>query len=133
MIAVPCQLAPALSGFEVGSLYDGPRPLCITLLRMIHGGPRRWSQVYYVRIDSWDQPVTELNLPERFVLKLYVASELSNFEDWDPCGLDHVGPKAEEEQREMIAQETHAYQALIGCPVTPRWFGIYQVRVHIYP
>ncbi|KAF8598482.1 hypothetical protein BDV93DRAFT_609830 [Ceratobasidium sp. AG-I] len=126
MIDLACQLKPTFSGFELGNLYNGPRPATVTLSRRIYGGPRRWSQVYQVAVDSWDRPVSELKLPAHFVLKLYVASELTSLEDWDTYGLDHLGPNAEEEQREMIEQETRAYEKLIGCPVTPRWFGTYQ-------
>ncbi|KAF8598479.1 hypothetical protein BDV93DRAFT_609827 [Ceratobasidium sp. AG-I] len=125
MIDVPCQLTPTVSGFELGNLY-GPRPTSITLLSRIYGGPRRWSQVYQVTVDAWDQSVSELQLPAYFVLKLYVASELTSLEDWDPYGLDHHDPGAEEEQRKMTELETRAYSKLIGCPVTPKWYGTYQ-------
>lgn len=133
MIELPCQLKPVLSCFEPRNFYDGPQPLCITLLRKIYGGPRRWSQIYYAKVDSWDQPVSELHLPQHFVLKLRVVSELCSYEDWDPFGPDHPGPDAEEAQRERAERETQAYQSLIGCPVTPRWFGTYQVRSCIRP
>ena len=122
MIEVPGQLKPLICGFELGDLYDGPRATGITLLQRIYGGPQRWSQVYQATIDAWNQPVSERQLPEHFVLKIYV-------EDWDPYGLDHHDPQAEEEQRTMLELETRAYRRLVGCPVTPRWYGTYQVSI----
>ncbi|KAF8606953.1 hypothetical protein BDV93DRAFT_505826 [Ceratobasidium sp. AG-I] len=126
MIDVPCRFTPKRSSPELGNLYNGPQPTSVTLLRRIYGGPRRWSQVYQAKVHTWDRPVAGLQLPDSFVLKLYVASELSSIEDWDPYGLDHLGPEAEKEQREMIERETQAYSRLVGCPVTPRWYGTYQ-------
>ncbi|KAF8598478.1 hypothetical protein BDV93DRAFT_547393 [Ceratobasidium sp. AG-I] len=126
MIKVPCQLTSTKSNLELGSLYDGPRPTSITLLQRIYGGPRRWSQVYRAKVGDWDRPVLDLQPPESFVLKLYVVSEVSSLEDWDPDGLDHLGPEAEKKQRTMAERETQAYSRLTGCPVTPRWYGTYQ-------
>lgn len=131
MIELPCSLTPGRFDSKFGDLYDGPQPTSITLLRIIYGGPRVWSQVYEARVDSWDRPVADSQPSERFILKLYVASELSNLENADADDFDHLGANPQEAQRAMTQQETLAYSKLIGCPVTPRWYGTYQVSGHL--
>ncbi|KAF8601414.1 hypothetical protein BDV93DRAFT_558494 [Ceratobasidium sp. AG-I] len=126
MVEFPCQLTPTFTDYEPLNLYDGPQPVRITLLSRIHGGPRCWSQVYRAEVDSWNKSASEFHPPAGFVLKLYVPSELPSHAEWDPYCRGHLGSDAEEKQREMITREARAYRALVGCPVTPKWFGTYQ-------
>lgn len=130
MIETPCRLDPAAPPPDISQLYAGPRPTSITLLDIIHGGPRRWSQVYLANVAEWDGAFSESQTPSSLVLKLYVSSELDSLEDWDPYESDHLGSDPHESQKRMARLESEAYPLLVGCPVTPRWYGTYEVSVH---
>lgn len=130
MIETPCRLKPSPLPSTIDQLYTGPQPISITLLEMIHGGARRWSQVYRVEINEWKGRLPETQAPTSFVLKLYVPSELDSLEDWDPYESNHLGSDPQESQHRMAKQENKAYQSLIGCTLTPRWYGSYEVSVY---
>jgi hypothetical protein len=124
---LPVSIEPSKSS-EYDNDYFGPRATSITLSSALSTGQFRWSQVYCGTVDDWGE-VSNNNgdLPSSVAIKLYLPSALDRNQPHKYWEAEHLGDHPQESQQHMVARESMAYRRLVGCPVTPKWYGTYDV------